>query len=277
MTARRLVVLIAALAGVAALFTRRGRKARRRVAHRTARQARHLAGRARGVAHTLSRRGPAPDIDLRTLADRVRSGLGPVEKRLDLPRVHVMVEDHMALLHGTVGTEEEARQLEEAARRVPGIDGVESYLHVGLLPGDTRPSHGRAIRQQSPALDRLLTAARDAGADQHTDRALVRAVVATLVERLPAAERGHLLTHLPPDVRALAEPPRRHGHAPGRIRSVTEFVAATGADSIEPGRATLIVESVVGTLRQLVPDEAADIAAVLPAELRAFWRSAVPG
>ena len=42
---------------------------------------------------------------------------------------------------------------------------------------------------------------------------------------------------------------------------------------IEPDRAEAITRAVVATLRTLVPDEARDVAAVLPNELRELWDS----
>ena len=50
------------------------------------------------------------------------------------------VERHIAILHGEVGTEADAAAIEDAARQVSGVRGIESYLCIGLLPGDTRPS-----------------------------------------------------------------------------------------------------------------------------------------
>jgi uncharacterized protein (DUF2267 family) len=199
-----------------------------------------------------------------------------LEKRLDLPRVHIMAEDHVILLHGVVGSERDADELEQTVRRMPGVAGVESYLHVGLLAGDTRPSQSQPNQNPSEALARLLGAAREAGADKSTDGPAVRAVLATLAQQLPPGERNQLLSHLPQDVRALAQPPRRHGHAITRVRRVAELVAASGVDSIVPLHATHVVESVLGVLRELVPEEAADVSAVLPNELKEFWRGAVP-
>jgi uncharacterized protein (DUF2267 family) len=269
-----------ALVGVAALVgaagSHRGRRVTRRISRWVGGRARHVAGRARGVSYRLSGHHPTGDVDHNVLADRVRSALGPLEKRLDLPHVHVMAEDHVILLHGVVGSDHEADEVERAVRCVPGVAGVESYLHVGLLAGDTRPSQGQLGEPPSAALVRLVSAAREAGADKTTDTAVVRAVLATLAGRLPPGERDQLLSHLPLDVRALARPPRRHGQATARVRHVANFVAATGVDSIDPDRATNIVESILGVLRELVPDEAADVAAVLPRELKEFWRGAVP-
>jgi uncharacterized protein (DUF2267 family) len=276
MTRKRLLVVSGVAVGGVVILSNRGRRAVRQVFHDASRRARYMAGRAEGLGYRLSGAHPDLGVDDRTLADRVRSALGPLEKRLDLPRVHVMVEGHVALLHGAVGARSEADQVERMVRHVPGVQGVESYLHVGLLAGDTRPSMGRGAQQPSPQLSRLLSAGRDAGADETTDRASVRGVLAALAARLPDGERRQVFSHLPEDVRVLAEPPRRRGPAARRVRHVAEFVEATGVEGIEPGRGTAIVESVVGMLRELVPDEAAGVSAVLPAELKEFWRSAVP-
>jgi hypothetical protein len=100
-------------------------------------------GRLRGVCYRVLGRQPDPDVDDATLADRIRSTIGPLEKKLDLPRIHVMVEDHVALLHGDVCWPHEAAALERAVRRVSGVRAVESHLHTGLLAGDVRPSEGR--------------------------------------------------------------------------------------------------------------------------------------
>ena len=102
-----------------------------------------------GILYRLAGRKPDPDVADDVLADRIRSSLGPLEKRLDVPRVHVMVEDHVALLHGDVPDVCDAAAIEHAVMRVSGVDGVESHLHAGLLVGDTRPSEGAAVPPRS--------------------------------------------------------------------------------------------------------------------------------
>ena len=104
-------------------------------------------GRARGVLLQLVGRRPDPDVDDLTLADRIRSELGPVLKELDLPHVHVMVTGHVAQLHGDVRWPRDAAAIERAVRRVSGVRDVQSHLHRGLLPSDTRPSR----RQRGPS------------------------------------------------------------------------------------------------------------------------------
>src|SRR5690606_13470179 len=108
-TARRLAVPAgAAVAGALLLPRARARHALRRLARLLRRRARYVLGRLQGVRYRLSGRHPDPDVPDTVLGDRIRSTLGPLEKRLDVPRVHVMVEDHVALLHGEVGAEAEA-------------------------------------------------------------------------------------------------------------------------------------------------------------------------
>jgi hypothetical protein len=121
-------------------------KATRGLAHRLGRHARYVAGAVPGVAYKLAGRHPDRDVSDDILADRVRSSIGGVEKRLDIPHIHVMVEDHVAILHGEVTEDSDIRTLEHAILRVSGVRGVESHLRVGLAPGDTRPSEGGADR-----------------------------------------------------------------------------------------------------------------------------------
>jgi hypothetical protein len=121
-------------------------RATRRLAHQLARHARYAAGTVPGLAYRLAGRHPDPDVSDDILADRVRSSIGGLEKRLDVPHIHVMVEDHVAILHGEVSEGSDVRALEHAILRVSGVRGVESHLHVGLAPGDSRPSEGAAQR-----------------------------------------------------------------------------------------------------------------------------------
>ena len=112
---------------------------------RCGRPLRHASGRLHGFAYRLRRRRPDPDVGDQILADRIRSSLGPLEKRLDLPHIHVMVNDHIATLHGEVGSYRDVDAIDSAVAAVSGVNGVDSYLHVGLVAGDTRPSAGHAV------------------------------------------------------------------------------------------------------------------------------------
>ena len=139
--------------GVAALETVVGRRLSRRLARGVARVARYQSGRLAGLRYRLSGRHPDPSVSDKVLGDRVRSMLGGLEHRLDVPRVHVQVEDHEVLLHGNVSSDEQVEAIVNAARDVPGVLGVTSHLHVGLLPGDSRPSEGVEHPAPSAALD----------------------------------------------------------------------------------------------------------------------------
>jgi uncharacterized protein (DUF2267 family) len=216
----------------------------------------------------LDQRSVADDV----LADRIRSTLGPLEHCLDIPRIHVMVEHHVALLHGVVGTDADAGQLERAVEAVPGVRGVESYLHVGLLRGDTRPS--QAPGAVSAARKRLLAAATQAGVAERHAPMIVRAVLSRFCERLPTGQRAHVFAHLPTDVRSMLMAPRQIGHA-RRVRSLDDLVflilLSTDTAALDAAKAEAVVLFVLGELRRLVPEEAVDISAVLPADLRATW------
>ncbi|HEU5083965.1 MAG TPA: DUF2267 domain-containing protein [Acidimicrobiales bacterium] len=283
MTAKRTILGAAAVSLVAAIVFRPGTAARRwaRRAMRRARgRARHVGDRLRGVVHHLCRGDRS--VDDHVLGDRVRSALGPVTRDLDVPHVHVMVDDGVVLLHGDVARDHDRDVIEQRASEVAGVRGVESYLHVGLLRSDTRPSAGRAVHPPSEARRRLERAAERGGAIREGEAArAVRAVLATFLERIPEGERHQVATHLPADVRALTRMPRRLGGAGTRVRTIEELVATVS--DVDPGlgatRARLVTDAVLGELSQLIPEERDDVAAILPADLRRLWqrsRSQVP-
>jgi uncharacterized protein (DUF2267 family) len=277
---RSLTVAVGALVGVAAFGrdTAVGRGVRH-AAREGSRRLRYLQGWSDGLRYRIARGAPDPNVSDDVLADRVRSTLGPLEKRLDVPHVRVTSEGRVVLLHGEVPTSADAEQIERTVRQISGVRGVESYLHVGLGAGTTRPSTGRAASEAAPsdALRQLHNAARDAGASTENSPLAVRAVLSALADRLPADERGQFLAHLPADVRGLAGPPRRHGERAARVRSVPELVAAvTAYGGVDPEGAEAITRSVLGRLRLLVPHEAHDVGAVLPDDLRRLWTSSTP-
>src|SRR5665213_221908 len=150
---------------------------------------------ARRLADRLAGRRPDPNVSDDVLADRIRSSLGSLEKRRDVPRVHVMVHDHVAIVHGEVPGESDACAIEHAIMRISGVTGVESHLHAGLVSGDTRPSHSAPSPQPpSEALRSLLDVARDAGAGPYPGLA-VHAVLCGFVDRMPEDERDQVLAH----------------------------------------------------------------------------------
>jgi uncharacterized protein (DUF2267 family) len=251
-----------------------GRTARRLMA-RAQREYRHLVSSAPGIAYRLTGSEPDPDVSDAVLADRIRSALGPLERRLDLPHIHVMVQDHVAILHGDASSAQTAARLEQAVLDVSGVRGVESHLHRGLIAGDTRPSEGFESEPPSAALQLLIASAHGAGAS-NGPRA-VHAVLCGFGDRIPPAERAHLVAHLPDDVCDIMRGPTRHGDTTPRLRTVPQLVAAVVAEGgIEPDRAAAITRAVLATLRTLVPEETHDISAVLPAGLAHLWNSPAP-
>ena len=263
-----------------AVVLRPGTRANKAVCHQidvAGRRLRHMGGQLQGVRYRLRGRHPTPDVIDNVLADRIRSELGGLEKRLDLPHIHVMVHDHIAMLHGEVGSQADADQIDRAVEEVSGVAGVESYLHVGLGRGDTRPSTGREVHTQSNAFRRLTDAAVEAGAGSGTAQVVVRAVLAGFADRLPVAEQAKVAAHLPDDVRVLFSPPRR-GRRAARVRNLDELVAditaATG--ELPADKAKLVTTAVIRVLRELVPDEAREVAAVLPTGLRELWQEGAP-
>ena len=260
--------------GIAVLErTAAGRRLSRRMARHVTQVARYEAGRLDGLRYRLRGGAPDPTATDAVLADRVRSMLGPTEQRLDVPHVLVSARGHDVLLHGDVGSAREAAEIVDRAQAVPGVGRVESHLHVGYGSGDTRPSDGRAHRPQSVAMRRLLAAAHGGGAPAGTERATVRSVLCTFAGALPPGERRHVLGHLPADVRTLVTGDPVVVHAP--IRRLDDFAVAA-LPTLAPDDRRSVVESVLGALRELVPEEDQDVSAVLAEELRHLWKTAIP-
>jgi len=220
-----------------------------------------------GARYRLAGRGPDPLAGDDILAERVRATLGPVQKRLDVPRVHVMVTSHVVTLHGEVGTIAEALSLTGAAGAVPGVMAVRCRLHVGLLPGQGRPSQGR-LRRRAPSdpLLALLDAAARAGVGVEQAPTAVRAVVEALVACLPAGERRRLYAGMPGDLRRLVPRHRcRWTNQPADLVASVAEVSGLG-DLIRAERVTVAVLGALGDV--LRPDDAARIGIALPPALR---------
>jgi osmotically-inducible protein OsmY len=83
---------------------------------------------ARGLAYRATRRQPSTTVDDAVLADRIRSSIGPLEKRLHNSRINVPVETGIAILHGDIEAREAATQIEEAERGVAGVRDIRSHL-----------------------------------------------------------------------------------------------------------------------------------------------------
>jgi BON domain len=206
------------------------------------------------------------------LADRVRSQIGPLVKELDLPRIHVMAEGRRVLLHGEVATESDAVTLEDAVASLAGVESVESHLHVGLLPGDTRPSD--AIPEPSPMMAALLAAGEAIGLQAQAAEAAVWGAITAVLEQIPADERRHLIAHFPFDVAMMIKPRRRFGDEDLHWDTEVELHAAAalrGGIGLDDAKALL--PRVIGVLREFVPEEDVDVQATLRTYLRELWRT----
>jgi uncharacterized protein (DUF2267 family) len=139
----------------------------------------------------------------------------------------------------------------------------------------TSMSEGLRLRPPSRALGRLLSAAMDTGIGPKRAGRVVHDVLSTFLERLPEGERRHVTAHLPPDVRRLATTRHRVGRSGRPARTVAELTAQViAADGMSAEQAGRVIAAVLGTLRALVPEEAADVASVPPSELRVLWETA---
>lgn len=249
----------------------------RRLRRTAAARARYLSGVLEGMAYRLSGAHPAGDVPDAVLTQRVRSILGPLEKRLDVPRLRVETERGIITLTGHVATERDAMELEVATLAIAGVVGVTSRIAIGLTPGDTRPSQGRRAVPSTGYRELCDAVAVALPGTDVTPRRALRVILSTFAARIPADERAHLLGHLPGDVRALATPRAAHLTGAQHIRTTDDLIAAISRAGV-PGDPIVVeraVASVMQTLAELAPEEIADIAAVLPAGLRAFWAGAL--
>lgn len=221
--AKRIVEGLAVVTGTVVL--RPGTRANKVVGRQIGMLGRHL----RNRAGRLRGRRPDPDVPDDVLADRIRSSLGPVEKRLDLPHLNVMVEHHVALLHGVVGTAQEADELETAVAAVSGVVGVESYLHVGIGRGDTRPSAGRLVEPLGANRGASMTAA-----------TATTATTAITIQGMSAERRGGR--------RPCVDGPDFVGGSIGDVMSIVRGVQATRPRCSEPSTARR--STTVATLRR---------------------------
>jgi uncharacterized protein (DUF2267 family) len=265
-TSRKLVLAAAALmtaGGVLLGTTARGRRRVRRTAHRALGKTRYLSGHARGLWYRIVHGGPPEDVSDAVLVQRIRSKLGPLEKRLDVPRLHVSSRDRNVSLHGVPATAGDAQRLEDTVRATAGVRELASHVRVGFGPGDHRPSQGRG---PSDMRRELHVAAQEIGADIPA----VATVLSVFLHMLPGGERDHVLVHLPADVRKLLEPESPHGT--GRIADEAALRdAVTASGTVPEQQADKLIRAVLTVLRRRVPEETSDIEAVLPAGLKPLW------
>lgn len=226
-----------------------------------------------GAAYRLGGGEPDPAAPDAVLEQRIRSRLGGLQRELDVPRVHVTVADHVATLHGVVGTADQATTIRHAVERISGVATVRSRLAIGYGSGDSTPSEGRRRRAPSAAWRDLVGSVREIGVDgEETATRLTVTILQTFLGALPEGERAHVTGHLPVDVRERLEAAPIIG-TPRRPRTVQGFDRAVTETAGVPARtARLATRSLLATLRDVVPEEVADVEAVLPAGLKELWR-----
>jgi BON domain len=125
---------------IGALLRRTGRVAGRR--------GRWLEGKAYGTWWKATHPTEQPkDLDDVTLAHKIES---EVISRMDVPKgkIAVNVEDGVASLRGQVETPDQMTSVAQDVLRVPGVIGVENFLH---LPGELPPNKARAMRASAMA------------------------------------------------------------------------------------------------------------------------------
>lgn len=160
MSRRRWVgaALIAAGSAAAAYFLDpdNGKARRIRVVERSAHvvrtAGRRVARESRYVFHTLRARarhlavpGQPELVEGRTLLDRVESELF-ADRSIPHGRLNFEVEGTTVILRGELDSGDEMYRVEEAVRKVPGVTGVKSLLH---MPGTPAPNKAAALAASS--------------------------------------------------------------------------------------------------------------------------------
>jgi uncharacterized protein (DUF2267 family) len=211
-----------------------------------------------------------PHLSDADLADVVRSRLGELIKHLDLPRLHVMCEGHVVLLHGDVDSDSHLVHILEVVAAMPEVVSVESYVHVGLIKSDVRPS--QATTPSSKMFQLLHSAVRRTKIGEHAVDATIAGVLVALFDLVDAGEQRHLLSHLPNDVKALVEPALLR-HQPVTVHTPPELeIAAAFQAGASLASAVTLLPAFIAILRHLVPEEDHDVQLVLNSAMRAYWQ-----
>lgn len=209
----------------------------------------------------------------RELVDRVRTALGPLERDLDVPHVHVMIDRGVVMLHGDTTSEQAEAAIAARAASVPGVEGVVSKLHIGLLPGEARPSDGE--REPSAAHRLLVHAAVGAGAGEVTGERAVAAVLRALATELGPRTTARLRTHLSADVASLLVPATEGLVASVRDDVATFYERIEHEDAMPAAHVPWVTAAVVRSLRSLVGDDVDAVAGALPPALAHLWSTSV--
>jgi uncharacterized protein (DUF2267 family) len=218
---------------------------------------------------------PAPAGD-EVIAERVRARLGHVIGRLGPHRAHVevAVEGGAATLRGWVATQRDAHRIARAARRVAGVQRVTSQLSANPRTSENA-STAQGVPEDSPLWRRLHEALLVAGIEPNRTTRFLRVTLGELAIELPQHPLQHLESHFPADVRELIGTPARRKRE--KTRTPEQLVHRVAADADVPGPAARAgVLAVMATLQEAVPEEARDVAAVLPQDIRVMWESAPP-
>jgi uncharacterized protein (DUF2267 family) len=186
---------------------------------------------------------------------------------LDLPRIHVMAEGNRVLLHGEVDTIESLERIEAAVRNVAGVETIGSYLRVGLLDSDSRPSSGHV--DPSKASRRLRDALVHTGISGRPAELALEHTLRLWTQAIPEGERAHVMSHLPDDVKAIVRTSDPRGDSVrGSEELIDLVVLQSGLTAADGARA---VSTIVHELHDLVPQDCDDVAAALPLGLRPMW------
>ena len=168
-------------------------------------------------------------------------------------------------LRHTVGLSEGLRFRLVGREQAPDVSDSE---RVDASRSSMRGRHAPA----SPMLATLRAAIADCGVAPGEADDVIGVGLHALIARLPVGEAHHLEAHLPADVLRLVGGPRRDGQEPSELATVPEFAdRLAAATELDPGRAESAVRAITRTVRKLVPEEAEDIAAVLPVGLKSLW------
>src|SRR5919199_1256804 len=112
----------------------------RRTGRRAARTGGGVAAQAQGAVHKVQHRQeePKPEPDDVTLARKVETEIFR-DREVPKGQINVNAEDGVVYLRGEVEERDLIKELEEKARQVQGVQGVENLLHTPSEPAPAKP------------------------------------------------------------------------------------------------------------------------------------------
>ena len=125
----------------------RSRHVARTTGRRIRREARYALHTVRARTEHLINGGPPDFAEDRTLLDRVESELF-VNRSIPRGKLTFEVEGTTVILRGQLDSGDEMHRIEEAVRKVPGVSGVTSLLH---MPGTPAPNKAEALAASKEA------------------------------------------------------------------------------------------------------------------------------